>query len=110
MSAQRPADTCLNCGREVLVSIFIGDHYCSGNCLGALTGGTYDRALVHELHAERRRQEEREAKRAQRRARDAARRRAKRAEEAAEVRRIERRAKEREKGSKGSAPKEGRKK
>jgi len=39
-------DTCRNCGQPVRIAIFRGSHYCSGQCLAALTGGTHDRATL----------------------------------------------------------------
>lgn len=45
-------DTCLHCGNPVRVSIFRGDHYCSDNCLKALTEGTGDRDRVHQIYAQ----------------------------------------------------------
>lgn len=46
-------EICLNCENPIRVSIFRGDHYCSNDCLKELTGGTYDRARVHEIYRER---------------------------------------------------------
>lgn len=48
----RVEDTCLNCGERVHISIFKGEHFCSGDCLRVLTNDTYDRALVKARYEE----------------------------------------------------------